>query len=67
LTARVPLHEGSLTGRIRPETTFLDFRNNYFAGEREIEVWRRIQAISRDMGVAIEELPQLALKFFLSH
>jgi len=44
VTARVPFDEGSLTGRIRPEATFPDFRNNYFAGERKIEVWRRIQA-----------------------
>jgi aryl-alcohol dehydrogenase-like predicted oxidoreductase len=66
---RVPFDEGSLTGKIRPESTFpeKDFRNYYFAGNRKTEVWRRVQKLSRDMGIAIEDLPQLALKFCLSH
>lgn len=67
--ARVPFDEGGLTGRVRPETTFPenDFRNYYFSGKRKTEVWRRVQELSRDMGIAIEDLPQLALKFCLSH
>lgn len=67
--ARVPLDEGGLTGRIRPDTVFPvgDFRNLYFAGSRKAAVWNRVQAIARDMGVAVEQLPRLALQFALSH
>src|SRR4028118_494179 len=38
---RVPFDEGSLTGRITPDTTFEegDFRNHYFRGERKQEVY----------------------------
>src|SRR5205085_9579394 len=34
---RVPFDEGSLTGKIRPETVFPaeDFRNQYFGGDRK--------------------------------
>ena len=65
---RVPFDEGSLTGSIRPDTTFPtnDFRNFYFGGNRKQEVWARIQKIVADTGVAIEELPSLALRFCLA-
>jgi aryl-alcohol dehydrogenase-like predicted oxidoreductase len=41
---RVPFDEGSLTGRITPDTTFEvgDFRNDYFRGERKQEVYDRV-------------------------
>ena len=67
--ARVPFDEGSLAGKIRPETTFppKDFRNRYFGGDRKAEVWERVQAICEDVGIGIGELPQLALGFCLSH
>ena len=66
---RVPLDEGSLTGSVRPETTFPegDFRNRYFAGERRREVWERVQAIARDLDVEVDRLAEIALRFCLSH
>jgi aryl-alcohol dehydrogenase-like predicted oxidoreductase len=66
---RVPFDEGALTGRIRPETTFPegDFRNAYFAGDRKQEVWERVQSIAADLGVAVDDLPAVALRFCLSH
>src|SRR4051812_4328262 len=67
--ARVPFDEGSLTGKIRPETKFApdDFRNQYFGGDRRREVWEHVQKIQRDTGVAADALPELALRFCLSH
>jgi aryl-alcohol dehydrogenase-like predicted oxidoreductase len=67
--ARVPFDEGSLTGKIRTDTTFPegDFRNQYFGGGRKQQVWERVQRLSRDAGVSPEQLPQLALRFCLSH
>ena len=66
---RVPLDEGGLTGRITPDTEFPqgDFRNNYFRGDRKREVFERAQAIARDLGVGLEELPEIALRFCLGH
>ena len=65
---RVPFDEGSLTGRIRPDTTFPsgDFRNFYFRGDRKREVWERAQAVAREAGVAVEGLPRPVLRFCLS-
>jgi aryl-alcohol dehydrogenase-like predicted oxidoreductase len=67
--ARVPFDEGSLTGTIRPDTVFPDgdFRNRYFAGDRKTEVWERVQSIGADLGVPVEEMPSVALRFCLSH
>lgn len=67
--ARVPFDEGGLTGRIRPETEFPagDWRERYFRGDRRREVWERVQAIARDLDVPVERLPELALRFCLSH
>jgi aryl-alcohol dehydrogenase-like predicted oxidoreductase len=69
ILARVPLDEGGLTGTITPETTFPadDFRNRYFAGDRKRQVWERANAIVADLGVPLERLPELALRFCLSH
>ena len=65
---RVPFDEGSLTGRVRPDTKFPsgDFRNDYFRGDRKREVWDRVQAIARDLGVAAGDLARPALRFCLS-
>src|SRR5208283_4612371 len=54
---------------VRPDTVFPegDFRNIYFAGDRKQEVWSRVQAIVRDFGIRLEQLPELALRFCLSH
>ncbi|HUS19015.1 MAG TPA: aldo/keto reductase [Terriglobales bacterium] len=67
--ARVPFDEGSLTGKIKPETKFAegDFRNVYFQGDRKQQVWGRAQAITKDAEVKMDELPSLALRFCLSH
>ena len=67
--ARVPFDEGALTGAVRPDTTFArdDFRREYFAGDRKQEVWRRVEAITRDLDVPVAQLPELALRFCLSH
>ncbi len=67
--ARVPFDEGSLTGRIRPDTEFPegDFRNQYFSGDRKDEVWERVKKICADLGIPVEDLPRIALQFCLSH
>ncbi len=66
---RVPFDEGSLTGNVRPDTVFPegDFRNMYFAGDRKQKVWDRVQAMARDLGISLDQLPELALRFCLSH
>ena len=67
--ARVPFDEGSLTGKIRPDTKFPreDFRNQYFGGDRKHQVWDRVQKLTADTGVSLDHLPQFALQFCLSH
>lgn len=66
---RVPFDEGALTGKIRPDTTFPegDFRNMYFKDDRKQQVWDRVQALARASEVSIDDLPELALRFTLSH
>ncbi len=66
--ARVPLDEGTLTGTIRPETTFPkgDFRNDYLDEKRRTEAWTRVQQIAADTGTPIEKMPELALRFCMS-
>ena len=67
--ARVPFDEGSLTGRIRPDTEFPegDWRNRYFAGDRKREVWERAQAVASDAQVPVDELADVALRFCITH
>ena len=69
MIVRVPFDEGSLTGNITPDTTFPegDFRNMYFSGGRKQESWERALAIAVDLGVSMDELPEIALRFCLSH
>ena len=66
---RVPFDEGGLTGRIRPGVEFPegDWRNDYFGGERPREVWERVTAIAEALDVPVESLPEVALRFCLSH
>ena len=66
---RVPFDEGSLTGKITPDTEFEegDFRNDYFRGDRRREVYERVQRIAEDLGVEEDELPEIALRYILSH
>jgi aryl-alcohol dehydrogenase-like predicted oxidoreductase len=67
--ARVPFDEGALTGAITPETTFPegDFRNRYFGGDRKRQVHERVQALRGLLGEEAATLPELALRFCLSH
>ena len=66
--ARVPFDEGGLTGSIRPDTTFPDgdFRNDYFRGDRRLEVFARTEALKTLLGPEASSLPELALRFCLS-
>jgi aryl-alcohol dehydrogenase-like predicted oxidoreductase len=65
---RVPLDEGGLTGQVRPDTEFEegDFRRDYFRGDRKAQVWQRVQAIAADLGVSIEQMPEVAIRFCLT-
>lgn len=65
---RVPFDEGGLTGRINEETVFPegDFRNNYFRSDRKREVAERNKEIVGDLGLGIDSLAEMALKYVLS-
>jgi len=67
--ARVPFDEGSLTGKVRPDTVFPadDFRNFYFGGDRKQQVWERVQKMAAALGISIDQLPAVALRFCISH
>jgi aryl-alcohol dehydrogenase-like predicted oxidoreductase len=66
---RVPFDEGSLTGKVTPETTFpeRDWRNRYFQGDRKKQVWERVQQLQKFLDGEAKTLPELALRFCLSH
>jgi aryl-alcohol dehydrogenase-like predicted oxidoreductase len=66
--ARVPLDEGSLTGTLTKDTRWPegDFRNNYFPPERLAEAVDRVDQL-RPLVPAGMTLPQMALRFILSH
>jgi aryl-alcohol dehydrogenase-like predicted oxidoreductase len=68
IIVRVPFDEGSLTGKINPETRFPegDFRNIYFAGERKRDVWDRIQGITEDLNIDVAQMPEYALRYILA-
>jgi len=67
--ARVPLDEGSLTGAITEATVFAprDFRAYYFRGDRKRQVAARVAALQRDLAGVEGTLPEIALRFCLSH
>jgi aryl-alcohol dehydrogenase-like predicted oxidoreductase len=67
--ARVPLDEGGLTGTITPTTAFPadDWRNDYFGGDRKRHVHERTEALATLLGAEAATLPELALRFCLSH
>jgi len=67
--ARVPLDEGSLTGQIDENTRFApgDFRVGYFRGDRKKQVREHVESLLRDLGVDAASLPEIALRFCLSH
>jgi len=66
---RAPLDEGGLTGRITPESTFdeNDFRSRYFRDDRKQEVYTRVQSIAADLGISLDALPEIALRYILSN
>ena len=65
---RVPFDEGSLTGTLTADSTFPegDFRREYFRDDRLREVDERVQAILDDLGIARDQLPEVALRYILS-
>jgi aryl-alcohol dehydrogenase-like predicted oxidoreductase len=67
--ARVPLDEGGLTGRIDQHTQFdpSEFRARYFKGDRKQQVAERVGDIQRDFGIQNGDMPEVALRFCLSH
>ncbi|UJF34088.1 aldo/keto reductase [Paenibacillus hexagrammi] len=66
---RVALDEGGLTGSITPDTVFSegDFRNGYFRDTRKQEVFDRVQSIVSDLNISLEDMPETALRYVLSH
>ena len=67
--ARVPFDEGSLTGKIVESTQFeaSDFRSQYFRGDRKKQVVERINALQKELNPREGPLPEIALRFCLSH
>jgi aryl-alcohol dehydrogenase-like predicted oxidoreductase len=66
--ARVPLDEGSLGGKMTPETTFPkgDWRSGYFGPENLAKTMKRVDKL-KDILPAGMTLPEMALRFILSH
>ncbi len=67
--ARSPLNEGSLSGSFNSKTKFPenDWRHNYFKGRLLREICKRTSNLMGFLGEEASTLPQLALKFCLSH
>lgn len=67
--ARVPFDEGGLTGAIKPDTVFPedDFRSFFFRGDRKQKVFERVERLKALLGAESATLPELALRFTLSH
>lgn len=67
--ARVPFDEGGLTGAIRPDSVFpeTDFRTWFFRGDRKQKVYERAEKLKALLGAEAATLPELALRFTLSH
>ncbi len=67
IIARVPLDEGSLSGKFTEGTRFDDWRSRYFTPERMPEVVRRVEALRKLLEKPGRTLPQAALAFCLSN
>lgn len=67
--ARVALDEGALTGKITPSTKFEanDFRSRYFRGDRKQQVYERVQNITSDLHITLDQMAETALRYVLSH
>ncbi len=66
---RVALDEGGLTGRIIADSTFDegDFRSSYFAGDRAAQVEQHVAALTADLGIELDQVPETALRYVLGH
>ena len=67
--ARVPFDEGSLTGTLTADSRWPegDWRNTYFAPPNLDETLPRVEAVRREAEQLGLSLPELALRFILSH
>jgi aryl-alcohol dehydrogenase-like predicted oxidoreductase len=68
IIARVPFDEGALTGNIGPHTNFPvgDFRNDYFRGNRKMEIKIRVDNIWNDAKDEAESMAEVALRYIIS-
>ena len=68
IIARVPFDEGSLTGRITPDTEFEkgDWRERYFKGDRKAQAFERVEKLEKLLSKEAKTLPELALRYTLS-
>jgi aryl-alcohol dehydrogenase-like predicted oxidoreductase len=66
---RVALDEGGLTGRITADSRFEegDFRARFFGGDRPAQVEQHVKALTEDLGIEADALPDLALRYVLAH
>jgi aryl-alcohol dehydrogenase-like predicted oxidoreductase len=67
--ARVPFDEGGLTGAVKPDSIFPenDFRAWFFRGDRKQKVYDRVEELKTVLGSEAATLPELALRYTLSH
>lgn len=65
IIARVPLDEGSLAGTFTTETTFNDWRKDYFTPERLKIVVDKVNQIKNKLVNTNRTMAQIALKFCL--
>src|SRR6185295_709637 len=67
IIVRVAFDEGSLTGKLNPDTRFHegDMRQRYFAGDRLERTVARVEAIRATVGSQEPDLATAALKFAL--
>jgi aryl-alcohol dehydrogenase-like predicted oxidoreductase len=66
--ARVPLDEGSLGGKMTPETKFpsTDWRSRYFCEDNLIPTLQHVEKL-KEIVPANVTLPEMALRFILSN
>ena len=69
IIVRVAFDEGVLTGKYTGKESFGsdDFRSNYFAGDRLARGVKRTEEIKKEFKESAYTMPELALKFALSH
>lgn len=67
IIARVPLDEGSLGGKFSYDTTFNDWRKDYFTKERLKETVDRVNKLKEKFENEKRTIAEVALKFCLSN